>query len=113
MTKSLVAALALAFVSAASFAQTPPAGAASTPHLDKRQARQAQRIEKGEASGAITAKESARLDKQQEHVANMEEKAKADGVVTTQERKHLRHAENRNSRRIRTQAHDRQASAPN
>ncbi|MED5621023.1 hypothetical protein [Ideonella sp. BN130291] len=110
MSKSLVAALALSLVSLGSMAQTAPAAAASTPHIDKRQAAQQKRIEKGQASGAITEKEAAHLQKREEHVSNVEDKAKADGTVTSQERKRIRHAERRTSRHIGAQAHDKQAS---
>jgi hypothetical protein len=110
MSKTLVAALALALVSVGSMAQTAPAAGASTPRIDKRQAVQEKRIEKAQASGALTEKEAARLQKRTDHVANVEEKAKADGTVTAQERKRLRHAERRTSRHIGAQAHDKQAS---
>lgn len=85
----------------------------STPDIDKRQATQAARIEQGTASGALTAKETARLDAGQAKVAAQETKAKADGVVTAKERARLQHAENKQSRKINRQKHDAQtASAP-
>jgi Skp family chaperone for outer membrane proteins len=110
MSKTLVAALALALVSMGSMAQTAPAGAASTPRIDKRETAQQKRIEKGQASGAITDKEAAHLQKREDHVTTLEDKAKADGTVTAQERKRVRHAERRTSRHIGAQAHDKQAS---
>ena len=85
----------------------------NTPSVDKRQANQAARIEQGTASGALTAKETARLDAGQAKVSAKETKAKADGVVTAKERARLQHAENKQSRKIAHQKHDAQtASTP-
>ncbi|MEQ1516715.1 MAG: hypothetical protein ABL931_09525 [Usitatibacteraceae bacterium] len=80
----------------------------NTPNIDKRQANQAARIEQGKASGELNAKEAARLDAGQARVVAKEEKAKADGVVTKKERAKLQHAENKQSRKIHRQKHDRQ-----
>lgn len=110
MSKILAAAISLAFVSVASFAQTAPA--ASTPLINKRQANQEQRIQQGEASGQLTQKEANRMDKREQHVTNLENKAAADGTVTAGERSRVRAAERRTSRHIRAQKHDKQASTP-
>lgn len=80
----------------------------ATPNIDQRQARQQARIEQGVQSGSLTPREAARLERGQAHVARMEGRAKADGVVTARERAHLQQAENRQSREIRQQKHDRQ-----
>lgn len=80
----------------------------ATPVVDQRQDNQDARIEQGQASGELTNREASRLDAGQEHVENMEDRAKADGNVTARERARLHRAENRNSRRIYKQKHDRQ-----
>lgn len=85
---------------------------AATPGIDKRQANQERRIDKGIASGALTAKEARRLDRQQDRIDTAENKAKADGVVTRNERHRLHHAQSHANRSIYRQKHDRQA-APN
>lgn len=85
----------------------------NTPNIDKRQANQAERIEQGKASGALTGKEAARLDAGQARLDAKEAKAKSDGVVTRKERAKLQHAENKQSRKIKRQKHDAQkAPAP-
>ena len=102
LSKILALAIAGLFITPA-FADTT-----ATPRLDKRQAKQAARIEQGKASGQLTDKEAAKLEKGQAKVAAKEEKAKADGVVTRKERAHLQHAENKQSRKIKRQKHDSQ-----
>jgi len=111
MTKTLFAALALAVVSLSSQAQS--SAAASTPLINKKQATEQQRIEKGQASGQITSQEAAHLEKREQHVTNLETQAQADGKVTAQERTRVRAAERRTSHHIHNQAHDKQASAAN
>lgn len=90
-------------LSFSAFAQAP-----ATPNIDQRQANQERRIEQGEKSGALTARESQRLERQEGHIDQMEAKAKSDGVVTGKERARLEHAENVESRRIYRQKHDAQ-----
>jgi hypothetical protein len=80
----------------------------STPRVDQRQANQAQRIEQGKKSGALTNKEAARLEKGQARVQKIEDKAVADGKVTKKERRRLEHAQDVQSRRIYKQKHDNQ-----
>jgi hypothetical protein len=114
--KDLVAAVALAALSATAFTQaaSAPAGA-NTPGIDKRQANQERRIDQGVATGALTAREARRLERQQGVIDKAENKAKADGTVTAQERRRLHHAQDGASKRIHRQKHDRQhrpASAP-
>lgn len=89
-------------------AGTSVAMADSTPVVDQRQENQEDRIEQGQASGELTNREARRLEAGQEHVERMEDRAKADGDVTARERARLERAENRNSRRIYKQKHDRQ-----
>lgn len=110
--RTVVTIIALA-VSGASFAQggvtTDPT---ATPRLDKRQAKQQQRIDQGVASGQLTQTEAARLDAEQQRNAKAEERAKADGVVTAKERARLEKREDRSSRHIARQKHDRQHVKP-
>jgi type II secretory pathway pseudopilin PulG len=80
----------------------------STPKVDQRQANQQQRIEQGVASGQLTGKEAAKLDKGQAQVEKKEAKAKADGKVTPKEREKLKHAQNKQSQKIRHEKHDKQ-----
>ena len=104
-TVSFVTLLAAAAVALPAAAQTQ-----STPRVDQRQANQERRIERGEKSGALTQKEAARLDKGQAHVQKMEDKAAADGKVTAKERVRLEKAQDRQSRRIYRQKHDKQTA---
>lgn len=73
---------------------------AATPRIDKRQANQQARINKGVASGKITPAEQARLQGQQNQIAANKAAAKADGVVTKQERKTLTRQQNEANRAI-------------
>ncbi len=84
------------------------AAQADTPVIDQRQANQERRIDQGIASGQLNEREARRLDKRQDHIDNMENRAKADGVVTNRERARIGAAQNRNSRAIAREKHDRQ-----
>ncbi|MGE5641183.1 MAG: hypothetical protein ACM30H_13920 [Clostridia bacterium] len=103
-TRIIVATVAAAFALPA-FAQTT-----STPRIDQRQANQERRIEQGEKSGALTQKEAARLEKGQAHVQKMENKAVADGKVTAKERARIEKAQNKQSRKIYREKHDKQTA---
>jgi hypothetical protein len=98
---ALVAAAALPL-----YAQT------ATPGIDQREANQQQRIQQGVQSGQLTKKEAVKLEKGQAHVQAMEDKAKADGVVTKKERAKITKAQNRQSRKIYKEKHDKQTAAP-
>lgn len=102
MNRIAIAAALVAFT-APGFAQTT-----STPRIDKRQERQEQRIEKGATSGQLTAKEQARLEKGQAHVQKVEDKVAADGTVTRNEKARVEKAQDRQSRRIARERHDKQ-----
>lgn len=99
------------FATGAAFAQTADP-ATHTPRIDKREARQEQRINQGVASGSLTEREAARLNKGQAHIDNKEVKAEADGTVTRKERAKLTHAQNKQDRHIKRQKHDRQTVTP-
>ncbi len=81
---------------------------AETPGIDQRQANQERRIDQGIASGQLNEREANRLNNQQEHINKIEDKAKSDGVVTNKERARMKHAQDRTSRHIARQKHDRQ-----
>jgi hypothetical protein len=80
----------------------------ATPRIDKREARQQQRIANGAASGQLTTRETDRLEKREAKIGADEAAAKADGTVTKAERTHLLREENRASRATRRQKHDAQ-----
>lgn len=82
----------------------------STRRIDARQKAQERRIDRGVKSGALTEREAARLDKGQARVGKMEDRALADGKVTAKERTHIEHAQDRQSRRIYREKHDKQTA---
>jgi len=84
-------------------------GQSETPGIDQRQANQEQRIDQGIASGQLTQREAGRLE-QQQHIDTMENKAKSDGVVTKKERTRIHAAQDKASKKIYRQKHDRQKS---
>lgn len=102
--KTGIAALIVSALPALALAQATPA----TPNIDKREARQEQRIQQGAKSGELTPREAARLEKGQARVQRMETKAKSDGTVTAQERKRIHREQSQQSKRIARQKHDRQ-----
>jgi hypothetical protein len=92
-----------------------PAAAATgtdTPRVDQREANQQARIDQGVKSGELTPKETAHLEKGQAKVQTEEAKAKSDGVVTKKERAKLAHAQDKQSKKIHHQKHDKQKQAP-
>ena len=105
-----LATAALALISFAASAQTPASSA--TPRIDAREAKQEKRIEQGVNSGQLTARETLRVEREQKAIEKVEAKAKADGTVTPQERKRLTHMQNKASKDIYRQKHDKQTAAP-
>ncbi|MFG6488550.1 hypothetical protein ACG04R_17820 [Roseateles sp. BYS78W] len=103
---TLIALLTLAAASA--FAQAPAASApgTNTPRIDKREARQQDRIAQGAANGSLTAHETQRLEKEQGRIDNAEAKAKADGTVTAKERRRLTAMQDGANRDIRRKKHN-------
>jgi opacity protein-like surface antigen len=102
MKQILLAVSALVLMTGMAFAQ------AETPVIDERQANQEQRIDQGIASGQLNGREANRLNKQQEHINKMEDRAKSDGVMTKKERARIVAAQDRASRHIAREKHDRQ-----
>jgi len=83
---------------------------AGTPHLDRREAHQQQRIANGIKSGALTPRETVRLERGEARLQHNEVRAKADGVVTARERVALNAEADHMSKRIYRQKHDAQVS---
>jgi uncharacterized membrane protein YebE (DUF533 family) len=83
-------------------------GQAETPGINQRQTNQEQRIDQGIASGQLTQHEANKLETQQQRIDNMENKAKSDGVVTKKERARIHAAQDKASKKIYRQKHDRQ-----
>ncbi len=101
MKKILVAALFVCGTAIASNAQ-------STPVVDKRQDIQKERIKDGVKSGELNKAETKRLVKNQKHIKHAETKAKSDGTVTPAERAKLDKKQDKASKRIAKQKHDKQ-----
>ncbi|MGH7216643.1 MAG: hypothetical protein ACREIG_05355 [Nitrospiraceae bacterium] len=85
-----------------------PYAQAETPVIDERQANQEQRIDQGVTSGQLNEREADQLNKQQEQVNKMENRAKSDGIMTKKERARIGAAQDRASRHIAREKHDRQ-----
>lgn len=101
-TRTLIAAFALILPLLAA-AQTN-----STTRIDQRQLNQESRIQQGIQSGSLTQKEAANLEKGQTHVQNMENKALSDGKISQKEASHINQAQDKQSRKIEHQKHDKQ-----
>ena len=109
--KMLLSVLALATTGAAiaqPAALGSPSNPTATPRVEQREANQERRIQQGERSGQLTQREARRLQAEQGRVERTEDKAKADGKVTAQERARLNHMQDRASRDIYREKHDRQ-----
>jgi uncharacterized membrane protein YebE (DUF533 family) len=91
-------------------AALPLAAQTNTPRIDQREANQQARIQQGVQSGQLTPRETAKLEKGQAKVDTMEAKAKSDGVVTAKERKKITKAQNKQSRKIHREKHDKQVA---
>jgi hypothetical protein len=101
----------LAATGTGAFAETPLTQAAEQ-RFDHRQDRQAQRINNGVASGALTAPETRRLDREQGRLNRAETRAEADGKITPREAASLEKRQDVASRRIFRQKHDVQTRHP-
>lgn len=104
LTMLFTPALLLA-IAAPVFAADPVA----TPGIEQRIQNQERRIEQGERSGALTAREANRLERKEQRIERAENRAKADGQVTAQERHQLKRQLNQQNRRIYREKHDRQS----
>lgn len=73
-----------------------------------RENRQQDRIAQGVKSGSLTKKEAKRLHQGQKHVDRMQNHAMKDGQMTDVEKARIEKAQDRQSRQIYKQKHDRQ-----
>lgn len=92
-------------------AQTGNPDSASSQRMQagvQRNINQQKRIEQGVESGALTNREAARLERGQARVNRREARAGADGWVGPGEQRRIQRLENRQSRHIWRQKHDRQ-----
>ncbi len=100
----------IAFSGAIMFMSGVVYGQTETPVIDQRHGNQEHRIDQGLASGQLTEREARRLDRRQDHIDRMENHAEADGVMTRKERAQIGAAQNRASRHIAREKHDRQGA---
>ena len=76
--------------------------------INQRERRQQRRIADGVKDGDLTRKEARKLEKQQAKIHAAEAKAKADVEFTTKERARIQKKENKASRQIYKEKHDKQ-----
>ncbi|MFZ4604532.1 MAG: hypothetical protein ACOYM8_19010 [Caulobacterales bacterium] len=81
-------------------------GSPQNSEIDMRQARQAERIERGYRDGSLTPREAAGLMEQQRRIAEIERRAKADGYLDPYERAQLRTMQENASRSIASERRD-------
>lgn len=85
------------------------AAAPASAGIDKRQARQQERIIKGTSNGSLTQRESARLESQQSRIARYEARSRADGGgLSRRERANIARMQNKANRTVYRQKHDAQ-----
>ena len=77
-----------------------PAVAQAGPRVQRREARQCQRIERGLSCGQLGPREARRLHLRQRHIRRMELRARADGRIGPRERVRLNRALDRQDCRI-------------
>ncbi|MGE4129173.1 MAG: hypothetical protein AB7E80_13505 [Hyphomicrobiaceae bacterium] len=82
---------------------------ASADQIDRRQARQSDRIEQGIRSGSLTPREAAQLRQQQAYIRDLERKYERDGRLSPQERARLNAALDAANRSIYREKHDAQS----
>lgn len=107
LIKMLGICMAVTFMTTAIYA-----GSTDDPVVRKREQNQEKRIERGVKSGQLTPREAARLEREQAKIKRDEQQMKSDGKLTVQERKKLKREQNRASKHIYNQKHDRQRVDP-
>ncbi len=80
----------------------------STPQADARAKNQQARIKEGVKSGELTKHETIKLQKEQATIHAEKKTAMSDGNVTKAERAKLHHDQNKSSKHIARQKHDKQ-----
>ncbi len=78
-----------------------------SPRIDRREANQQNRINRGIRSGALTPRETFRLQRQQANINAQEARFKSDGNLSKRERGVLRNRLNRSSQNIYRAKHNR------
>ena len=108
--KSTIIALAITMLPGLALAQATPATPSDKAgaRIDQRQANQQKRIDAGVKSGELNQKEAARLQKNQAHIQKMENKARADGKIDKGEARKIERAQDRQSKAIVREKHDKQ-----
>jgi hypothetical protein len=101
MKRLLIATLITVMTAGGTFglASTASAGT-NSPRIDRREARQQNRILRGVGSGALTPRETYRLERRQASIHAQEARFKSDGNLSHRERQILNHRLNRSSRAI-------------
>lgn len=84
----------------------PASADIDTPRIDQRQAQQAERIERGIESGALTQREQNRLENQHDRIERTENRVESDDILTRRERARLTHQQNKASRAITRKKHN-------
>lgn len=74
-------------------------------HIDRRQARQWDRIKQGIDNGDLSRKEARRLARNQRQIARMEDRFERDGYYSPREKQKLERALNRTGKRIKRAKH--------
>lgn len=109
MLKKLLAPAMIVVALVAPLAGTANAAQRHPRSVNSRERRQERRIRGGVRSGELTRREAARLQRQQAQLRAREARARrSGGRFTARERARIRRGENRTSRRIYRQKHDRQ-----
>jgi len=81
------------------------------PGIERRDARQDQRIQNGVRDGSLTHGEANRLERGENRIDRTEARARADGVVTPGERNRIEGMQNRESRQIYADRHNSRTAA--
>lgn len=76
--------------------------------VDQRQKNQRHRIQKGVITGELTRPKALDARRNQRQVRRAERRVEADGMVTSGEKAKLHHKQNKASRQLRRDKHDRQ-----
>lgn len=107
-TKTLCLSLLIATTGVFAQQEVPTPTERFNARVDARQDRQQERIGNGVENGSLNAKEAARMQRQQVGVARHEQLVEADGRVTRKEARGLERHQDKTSRHIYRQKHDRQ-----
>jgi hypothetical protein len=102
MLKRLFTASLVAMIGTTTFVSLASSASAGTnsPRIDRREANQQRRINRGIRSGALTPRETYRLQRQQANINAREARFKSDGNLSRRERRVLNHQLNRSSKNI-------------